>query len=495
MDRLACVSLPAFPLQLLLRRHPEWAGHPAAVVAEDKPQGLILWVNEKARRAGVLPGLRYAAALSLTPDLRVGVVPPAEIEKKVAALTERFTRFTPEVEPSSEEPGVFWLNAAGMDLLYPSLEEWARSVRADLGDAGFNATVIVGCTRFGTYALARVREGSVVFEDAAREREAARQVPLDRLNLDPGLRDLLSQLEVKTVGALLSLPAGGLHERFGAEISCLHRMATGDLWAPLQPTPAAEPIQKRLVLDDAETDVARLTFLIKLLLDPLLAALAVRGEALAELALRLRLDGTGEREEHIRPAAPTLDATQVLDLIRLRLDGTALSAGVVEVELTAHGVLATREQLRLATARPRRDLRAGERALARLRAEFGSEAVVRARLTDGHLPEASFAWEPLDRIALPRLRDATLKPPVRRIFKTPVPLPPGPRDFRRDGWLVRGREDGLVTRLHGPYVVSGGWWGVEAHREYYFAETRRGDLLWIYYDRDRRRWFLHGQVE
>ena len=49
MVRLACVDLPAFPLQLLLRRHPEWASYPAAVVAEDKPQGLILWVNEKGQ--------------------------------------------------------------------------------------------------------------------------------------------------------------------------------------------------------------------------------------------------------------------------------------------------------------------------------------------------------------------------------------------------------------------------------------------------------------
>src|SRR3989304_5548879 len=51
--RLACVDLPAFPLQLLLKRRPEWAAQPVAVVAEDKPQGLVLWVNEKARQFGV----------------------------------------------------------------------------------------------------------------------------------------------------------------------------------------------------------------------------------------------------------------------------------------------------------------------------------------------------------------------------------------------------------------------------------------------------------
>src|SRR5882724_12809459 len=85
--RLACVDLPAFPLQLLLRRHPEWAAYPAAVVAEDKPQGLLLWVNEKARQQGVLPGLRYAAAFSLASTLRAGAVALAESKKAVSDLT------------------------------------------------------------------------------------------------------------------------------------------------------------------------------------------------------------------------------------------------------------------------------------------------------------------------------------------------------------------------------------------------------------------------
>jgi protein ImuB len=35
----------------------------------------------------------------------------------------------------------------------------------------------------------------------------------------------------------------------------------------------------------------------------------------------------------------------------------------------------------------------------------------------------------------------------------------------------------------------------EVHREYYFAETRHGELLWVFYDPDRQRWVLHGKVE
>jgi protein ImuB len=86
---------------------------------------------------------------------------------------------------------------------------------------------------------------------------------------------------------------------------------------------------------------------------------------------------------------------------------------------------------------------------------------------------------------------------VRRVLARPVMLPPQSGNVRDDGWLLGGLEHGAVVRLHGPYVVSGGWWAgsAEIHREYHFAETRRGECLWVFFDRARRRWFQHGAVE
>ncbi|MCA9661507.1 MAG: hypothetical protein KC486_24420, partial [Myxococcales bacterium] len=54
---------------------------------------------------------------------------------------------------------------------------------------------------------------------------------------------------------------------------------------------------------------------------------------------------------------------------------------------------------------------------------------------------------------------------------------------------------GAVRRLHGPYRVSGGWWVRAVERDYYYAETTGGELLWLFFDRPRRRWFLHGVVD
>jgi protein ImuB len=265
-------------------------------------------------------------------------------------------------------------------------------------------------------------------------------------------------------------------------------------------------VRQHRILEDPENDTTRLLFLIKQLLHPMLATLAARAQALAALWLSFLVDRSGWLKEQIRPALPTLDSSQILDLVRLRLESMQFSAGITEIALEAEACAATAEQLRLFSEGPARDLEAANRALARLRAEFGDDAVVQAKLKDGHLPEARFAWEPLSRVKLPRndlnglsdlnvLNCPTAKVLVRRIMAKPISLPGGPRHTHKDGWLILGHKYGSVDKLSGPYVFSGGWWNKEIQRDYYFAETRRGTIAWVYYDRVRRRWFLQGLIE
>jgi protein ImuB len=496
VDRLACVDVPGLPLQLLLRRHTDWRGKPAAVVDHDKPQGVILWINEQARAAGVLPGMRYGAALSLAGDLRAGEVPEQEIAAEVAELVKCLQKFSPDVEPAAGEPGVFWLDARGLERLWPSASHWARDISRTLAERGSLSTVVVGTTRFGTYAVTRGRPCKVtVFTGPVQERAAARRVPLERLDLDPRDRDDLIKLGVRDVGGLLELPPDGLRRAFGPELHRLHELARG-AQVPLTPADAPAPAVNQVHFDFPETDTTRLTFEVKTLLHPLLALLHRRGEGLTELELRLTLEGAPARAEMLRTAAPTLDAAQVIDLVRLRLEALQLGGGVTTVELEAVGAPASTEQLALFETKPRRDPRAAERAVARLRATYGDASAVRAELRDGHLPQASFVWDSKQtrcaEAKKPRPRPAQL-PLIRRVH-APRPLNDHAVE-ERDGWRIGSVHNGRVVRCDGPYVISGGWWASEVHREYHFAETERGDLLWIFYDRKRRRWYLQGRVE
>ena len=499
MGPLACAEIPALPLQLLLRGHPEWRRYPSAVVAEDAPQSQVLWVNAPARDGGVVPGLRYGSALAMVPDLRAAVVPAADIVSAVDAVLGALRRFSPNVEPAADEPGVFWLDASGLAHLHPSPAGWASTIQNELARAGFDAAVVVGFTRFGTYAAARAAgRGVRVFNDPDDERTVVRGVFLRDLHLPPQTLDALGRLGVRTVDDLLRLPPGGLLERFGPAAGHLHKQASGDLWAPLAPRPAVDPVRRHLILDTSEADGQRLLFTVKHILHPLLARLASRGQALAALDLRLRLTKDGWSDHVIRPASPTLDPVRLADLVRLRLETLRVEAGVTEVYVEAAGVPAAPEQLALLAEHPRlargerppRDLEAATRAVDRLRARYGDDAVVCAVLRDGHLPEARFGWAPVAHIPQPRPRRPKVQSLVRRIFVRPVPLHA----------RAAGTEGSAVA---GPFIVSGGWWASpphegrvrEAHRTYYFMEGTSGELWWVFYDDARRRWYLHGRVE
>ncbi len=502
---VACLDLPALPLQLVWRHEPAWQAHPVVVIDEDRPQGAVRWACERARAAGVLAGQRYAHALSLCSTLRARVVPPEQIEAAIVELRAALHALSPRVEAG--EPGTFWLDGEGLTNIFATADIWARAIAAAITALGLRGAVVVGFSRFATYAIARAqRLGIRVLRSEDHERQVASQVPLARLDVQPKLRDALARLGITRVGEMVRLPGGGILERFGADAHRLYQLAAGERWDPLVPIAPPEALDERVLLDEDVQDSERLVFFLKPPIDRLLERLAAAGHALTalhvELTLRHAVGKLETRADCIKPAAPTLDSRALVRLVHLRLTGTPPIAPVHELRVWAEEIVATREQLALFAAKPRRDLRAADEAIARLRAELGDDAVVRAVLREGHLPEASFGWERLVHVVAAKPTDpAALAPLVRRLHTKPVPLPPQVRQVRDDGWLLSGLEHGAVVRIVGPYIVSGGWWAHaastpgETHREYHFAELKRGDTLWVYYDRPRRRWFWHGAVE
>lgn len=556
---LGCLEIPAFPLQLLLKQRPDWQRvareMPVVVVAEDRPQGLVTHANAAARRAGILPGQRYAHALGLAREVRAGVVPPGVVGAGIALVLSHLRAYSPNIEPSEDEPGVFWVDVSGLGGLYETLLSWGRTVLADLQREGLFALASLGFSRFGTYAGVK----SLTASDSAEhlrvmthpeaERSLAMQVPLAYLAISAGVRDRLERLGVRTLGELMELPAAGVMKRWGPEAHALHRLARGlsgqdadglpglveAHGARLSPVAEVMPARVRVLLDFLEHDAHRLLFRIKSMLDEVLAIVRERHALVAELLLDLGFEARGAqtttfRQHRFRPAAPTLDVTLLIDLVRLRLESVDLTTGLVELRLEALETPANPEQMRLFKLGTHQDGAAAARALARVQAELGEGAVGTMALRDAHLPRARQGFEPLvfdhalKSLPAPVVEaDAQAPLPfVRRLHQHPEPLPPRPRDLRNDGWQPRDPAQGTIVAVHGPFVVAGGWWlaaspaaapgssadklagkratpvigeGSEVHREYAFVETKRGDLLWIYHDRRRRRWFEEGRVE
>jgi len=469
MDRMACVDLPAFPLQILLRHHPDWTDASAAVIDKDHPQGRLLWVNEHARAQRILPGMRYAAALALSRQLRASVISPATIEEESETLRQRLRFYSPEVEQDRHDPGTFWLGADGLGLLHPSFQGWAVLIRDDLGRAGYEARVAVGFSRFGSYAAARAAgskgpldhgrggavvpgtgalpgatpverddsagdgnasrgiRGIIVFDSIHEERAAVRGIPMDRIACDPDFRDTLARLGIFQLGGFIDLPASGLRRRFGEEALRLHERARGESWTPFEAQIPEDPYERRVVLDTPESDTTRLREIVAGELRLLLERLRARDRALTAFTLELGFDrpgpdGVRRARERLSPATPTRDLDLLLDLLRLRLESLRLPCGVVDLRLEVSWITAAGDQLSLFAQRARRDLEAANRALARLRAGFGEDSVCAAEPRDAHLPEARFLLRPLQRLEPAQPSRARRRVLVRRLLTRPAPI-------------------------------------------------------------------------
>lgn len=489
---LACVTVPSLALQRLLLREPSWAGAPVAVVEADRPSARLLEVNGMAWRQRVRPGLRYAAALSLLGNLRAAVVAPEELAAAGETLAARLALLSPRVEPKRDEPGVFWLDLTGMQRLIPSLPAWCDEVVAALKEAGYRSTLAVGFSRFGTYATARTVRGVRRYGSGAEERAAVAGLALERLPLEPAVRETMERLGVVTVGQFAALPAAGLRQRLGEGAEALHRWmqeggSPAEAWQEERQWEAEED------LEAPESRSEALVFWMKRTLERLLATLHPAREVVSQVSVELRLDDGLRCPLTVRPAEPTAECGLLLDLLRLRLEGYPLTAGVVRYRMRLEVTGAGAAQSTLWSASVRRDPAAAARALARLRADLGEGAVGRLEQRPGHLPEAQSLFVPCSTFAPAQPCRTPVRVLVRYLQDRPIPLESRQRS-EPDGWLVAGLAAGPVDERSGPFVISGGWWAREVRRDYYFVKTRRGDLLWIYHDRVRRRWFLQGGV-
>jgi protein ImuB len=499
---IACADVPALALQLVLRAHPDWQGDPVVVVEDDRPFALIVWANRTARAHAIHRGMSFAQAKALSAKLHAEVVAEHEIESAIDALFDRLLPFSPGIEPVLAEPGLFWLDPSGLDTLFGDLERWAAQVHDCLTRERYVSSVVVGHRRPSAFAIARVRNGPLVMRDPAEEQRLCGRVPLDRLGIGPRLQSDLALLGITRVGELLALPAAQLRIRYGEAAAHLHDFLSGRAWAPLMPRTPAEPSVVELEVEPPDDDHNRILFGLKSVLHRSVVRLRAEHQGITALDIELQLERLGQRRERIESAAPSLDVPQLIDLLRLRLANVALPARVEHIRMRIEHTRVHPRQLSIEHGKKPRDLEAASRAIARLRASFGPQAVTCARLREAYLPEGGYRYEPIREIRLPRAPATPAEwppaelplaelPLVRRVFPTPVALPSKPT-HEPETWLG---PHGAVVAMFGPYRIAGGWWTRRRERDYHFVETQQGELLWIYYDRTLRRWFLQGVVD
>lgn len=471
-------------MQLARRDLPADFRMPIALVDRNDSRSSVISVDPRAARQGVHSGMSYATAIALCPDLHA-VCPHAEqINQVHQRLVRHLNEFSPAVEPVPEIPGAYYLDVRGMHHLEPDLHAWGQRMQSILYEREqLHAGIVFGFTRFGVRATACQTRSITVFESASSESQAVMSIPLAGLNLSARPPEELEKLGVCTIGDLRKLPEWEIRSRFTEELFDLARKAKSEDASVYGVEPPA-PYCVRTDLDYSEPDADRLVEIIHRTYRPVLGEMRKRSEGVDRLDIRMIRDLGGTCRELIKTAQPTLDESTLLDLLRLRMHAITLDDGITALAINIIPGALPDPQLSLCQdfTKSENSLLAANRALARVRAEFGPDRVLQAHCRASHLPEESFGWKLFDQISKPSPVEKHTSCLIRRILDQPI--------------RISTPQRARLRRVFGPYTVSGLWWrNHKIDRNEYFIEDSNGCTQWIFYDNLRRQWYERGLVQ
>ena len=541
----ACIFVPNFPVQAVLRAEPDLRSQSLAVLEGKAPLQKVLAVNENARRAGIEPGMtrvqvETCGGLALRPRSS-----PAEADAH-AALLECAQTFSPCVENGATD--TFLLDLAGMEALFGPPSKIAHDLARRISALGVEANVAVA-SNVDTAALAARGFSGVTFISPGQEAERLGSLPVNVLfKKEQGqpasnpeqLMETFQRWGIHDLRSLAALPEVALSERMGQEGVLLQRLARGAMARDLVPLEEPPVFEAEIELEYPLVLLEPLAFLLNQLLEEICSRLAEYSLAAQELTLQLGLAGCydvapasrrhldGEDRAWNAPGVaggtplsphsftrilrlpvPLLDPKVFLKLLQLDLNANPPGAPIRKIHLTAKPVRPRAAQGGLFLP-PSPEPEKLELTLARIAGIVGEQKSGSVELLDTHRPEAfrmqHFVPEqPREkRRSLPESRPAAPQPDLvtaLRIFRPPLRATVTLRDGKPAHITCPKREtiQGEILWTAGPWRSSGDWWEQEgwAHDEWDIAVQEKSGIVLYRLVRDllRGQWLVEGSYD
>ena len=507
----ACIFVPDFPAEALVRAEPELRSQALAVLEGKPPLQKIVSVNEKARDAGVSLGM---TKLQIEGCTEIALRDRSELQESTAhqALLDCAHSFSPRVEGAALDTVL--LDLSGLDSLFGPLTKIAREISHRASSIGLQTNVAVAHTLDAALLAARGFIGVTVIPEG-KEAEVLGSLPLEVLFADDVDSDEAEEFQetfrrwgIRKFRDLATLPEVDLSERLGQRGLELQSRVRGVGMRTLVPSDPPLAFEEAADLEFPLVLLEPLAFLLSRMLDQLCARLQARALAAQELNLRLTLENGRQVnpenvvfERSIHLPVPLLDAKVFLKLLQLDLKSHPPGAPVIKV------------QLRIEPAKPRPpqnglfipcspEPEKLELTLARINGIVGEGRAGSPQLLDTHRPHA---------FEMRRFTPSTQKNgnghapkdlvTALRIFRPPIAVTVNHQDGRPSRICSERREQiaGEVLWAAGPWRSSGDWWEQDAwvRDEWDIAvQEKTGIVLYrLIHDLVCGRWVLEGSYD
>jgi protein ImuB len=490
MPRIACLLVPNFPIAAAIRINPDLGERKFAITNGRGPYAELEYASEASLRIGIQAGMTVAQASAVAADLIVMSRSQAAEQSAASALIDVAGSVSPLVE--AQACGLVHLDLAGLARMFGSESEIAAELKRRVGVVGMEASIGIACNKKIAWLAARC--GGIRIIPAGQEREFIDWLPLDLLRTDVELQAAISRWGIRRLGELARLDPRELGTRLGRAGVELARLARGEDSSPLVPHRRSEIFVERVDLEYGIDLLEPLGFVVRPMLDRLIARLALRGLSAGDVTLSLGLTDRSRYERRIAVAATTNDVRSLLALINLALEGSppAAAIGSVQVTLQSREPRPAQIDMFLPPA-PAPDRL--QTMIARLAALCGPDRVGMLMPANSHRPEAVTCHEfisptPLLNPPQPEMKNVTAM--VLRAFRPAREIEV--MCERGEPQFVRGRDIAArVISIAGPWRRQGEWWSETAFvRDYYEMALADGGVYRMYCDLNSSRWFVDG---
>jgi protein ImuB len=476
--RLACVDIPHFALQILLKDHPEWRNYPVVLLERDEANGRILDANEAAGELGLGAGMRYGASLGMHPDLKGGVVSPDELEKCRGNVEEALLDYSPHVERSWFQDGLYWLNARGLSAVFSSVRPWLESIESSIAALGYSCGLSAGISRFATFSAARLRPSGQlnIFQDQLKEEQWIKTVPVDLIPMSSDALRLFKRLKLISVADILVIPPDETARRLSLEASRMVRFIRDEGKLPLQYVLPRDKPEWFYKPEDPMIGAADLIHAGRQLLTSCLKRAVENSLHIQSVELHL-LSDDHEQIITLKPARPTRSDDLLLRYWVSRIENLVLEHPVRELRCQAFFTPNRSPQADLFGRSLDENLHEAQKTLSAIQAERGSSSILKAEIIEDSLPTRRFrlsSWEGFPKSAVNSNQDMHEDILVRRVLLSPLP----------------------VNRRPNPAAVmeyTGGWWNVPYALKMAYLPGRHG-WEWLQ-SSDNDHWRIIGRVD
>ncbi len=342
----ACVTIPDFIVQAILRSEPALRARGVAIVDGTAPLLLVVAANAEACRAGIQLGMTKPDVEQFS-SVEIRLRSPAQEAAAHAALLDLGLSFSPRIEDTAADTVV--LDLEGLSHLFGSSENIANRLSRRASEFGLDAQVAVASNPDAAILAARGFPGTTLIPPG-EESERLGCLPIQSLAPPAEILETLERWGVRTLGAFAALPTAQLSERLGQEGVRLQELARGASRRSLVLAQAPLQFEEMMELEYPVGELEPLSFILGRLLDQLCGRLSAR--SLATNALRLQLELEASAEERVRPAekdacaatqyesvlrlpVPAQDSKTLLKLWRLRLQANPPHAPIRRVAIAA----------------------------------------------------------------------------------------------------------------------------------------------------------------